>query len=268
MIFVLIACALALGAFLYHRRAKRQARAALIASGLSEEERELVAKLVPLYARMPPDLQQKVDGKVNLFLDQVDFYGSGGLEVTEEMAFAVAAQACILVAGNDQWYDTLRTVLLYPGAFQSKQENQDGYVVTERRETRIGESWARGPVILSWAHSERGAFIDDDGHNVVFHEFAHQLDHLGGDTDGVPLLAKDQSYATWVRVFTEAYERANRLIEIGKEPFLDPYGATAPEELFAVATEAFFENPRTLRQHEPDIYEELRKFYGQDPASW
>jgi Mlc titration factor MtfA (ptsG expression regulator) len=99
-------------------------------------------------------LRGKLEGKINLFLHQIEFVGCGGLEVTEEMRLSIAAQACMLIVNKEMWYKNLRTVLVYPGAFKSRVMNHSGYVVTEREVVRVGESWARGPVILSWAHAE------------------------------------------------------------------------------------------------------------------
>ena len=50
------------------------------------------------------------------------------------------------------------------------------HVMTEGPQARLGESWEHGSVVLSWDDVRRGAFDVRDGHNVVFHEFAHQLD--------------------------------------------------------------------------------------------
>ena len=47
---------------------------------------------------------------------------------------------------------------------------------------------------------------------------------------------------------------------------LDTYGATDPAEFFAVITEAFFERPRALRKLHPALFEQLQRFYRQDPT--
>ncbi|MEO1796329.1 MAG: M90 family metallopeptidase [Pseudomonadota bacterium] len=268
MIWLLFFLAIAVPLALWQWRAARLRahRTALLATALSPEARGVVEGSVPLVAAMPPALRVRLEGKITLFLDQVQFHGAGGLEVHDDMRLSIAAQACLLVACNDAWYETLRTVVIYPAAFRSRQPVQDGYVVTEADSIRIGESWSRGPVILSWQDTEAGALDDGDGKNVVFHEFAHQLDDLSGATDGIPVVGARR--AAWIEAFDDAYRRSNRLLEIGKVPFLDPYGATAPEELFAVAVEAFFETPRDLMREEPEIYRELAAYFGQDPASW
>ena len=148
------------------------------------------------------------------------------------------------------------------------QREHDGYVVTERETVRTGESWSRGPVILSWAHAEQGAANDRDGHNVVLHEFAHQLDDLSGHTDGAPVLNSGQSFAEWERVFVTAYERHAQNVETGTLTVLDEYGASNVQEFFAVAIESFFERPGDLKREEPDVYQQLSKLLRLDPLTW
>jgi len=261
-LFAAIACV----GYRVWRRARN--RKALLGSNLTARQTAIIANQVPLLTKLPADLIPKLEGKIQLFLDQVDFHGCDGLEVTEEMRLAIAAQAALLVVNTDQWYTTLRTILIYPGAFKSRQQRYDGYVVTEEDSVRLGESWARGPVILSWPHSEKGARNDEDGHNVVLHEFAHQLDALSGHADGAPVMNKGQSFEDWSHVFLTAYEDHLTAVEQGHMTVLDAYGATAHEEFFAVAVEVFFEKPGQLKREEPEVYAQLKDLFKLDPASW
>ncbi|GHG85092.1 M90 family metallopeptidase [Pseudodonghicola xiamenensis] len=268
MAVFLIILLIAVGGFGYWRWSKWLRHRQLLGAALSEDRRAIVEAEVPLIRKLPADLRGAFEGKVNAFLDQVDFVGCNGLEVSEEMRLSIAAQACLLVVNSGAWYDHLTTVLIYPGAFKSRQARHNGYVVTEREVVRVGESWSRGPVILSWAHTRQGALDGRDGHNVVFHEFAHQLDDLSGHTDGVPDLRRDQSFAGWAHAFLPAYKAHVRAVEAGRKTVLDPYGAEGPEEFFAVAVEAFFERPEPLKQHEPEIYQQLQVFFRLDPLTW
>ena len=63
------------------------------------------------------------------------------------------------------------------------------------------------------------------------------------------------------------FARHRRRVEHAAKTRLDPYGATNRAEYFAVVTEAFFERPNRLLQEAPEVYDELRKFYNQDPAA-
>ncbi len=264
-LFVVLLVAVFLG---IRHMSKKRAEKEILAQGLTDHERAIVAEQVPFVHRLPTELHAKLEGKINLFLNQVDFYGCDGLEVTEEMELSIATQAALLVVNSDAWYTHLTSVLIYPGAFKSKRQEYDGYVVTERETVRLGESWTRGPVILSWQHTERGAQDDKDGYNVAFHEFAHQIDDLSGHTDGAPVLNDTQSFTKWAQVITQAYDRHVKRVQQGEKTVLDAYGAEAHAEFFAVAVEVFFEKPRALKQDEPEVYQQLADLFRLDPATW
>jgi len=263
LLIVLIISLLAVRRYRQYRKTRD-----LLVTPLYENEWDIIINKVPLCDKMPTELRPALEGKINVFLDQVEFIGCNGQEITEAMQLSIAAQASLMVVNTDMWYDTLQTVLVYPHSFKSQQTVRNGYVETTETINRIGESWARGPVILSWAHSKQGAINDVDGNNVVLHEFAHQLDALSSYTDCAPILHKDHDFDDWERVFTKAYNSLVRDSDAGRPSFLDQYGATAPAELFAVAVEAFFEKPRQMRDHEPDIYDQLSQFFRLDPVNW
>jgi len=132
----------------------------------------------------------------------------------------------------------------------------------------IGETSRRGPVLLAWDSIECLAQTRHARRNVIIHEFAHALDFLDGLANGTPLLDSDRRLADWVRVFTAEYEALVAMARAGRHTLLDPYGTKNPAEFFAVATECFFEQPRELQAHHPELYRQLRTFYDQDPAAW
>ncbi len=248
---------------------KRRRIEALLAAPLPDGRRQILSARMPVYNALPADLRKRLDGLINRFLAEKKFYGQAGLEITDEMRVVIAAQACLLIVNKEnRWYDTLHTIHVYPAVFTSKQQRRDGHLVSEHRPVRSGESWARGPIVLAWDQAAYGAFAAHDGQNVVFHEFAHQLDNETGVTDGSPLLDADQSASRWALVFQDAYGRLRADLEAGRSNILDPYAATSPAEFFAVATEMFFERAGELRTHEPDLYAELSAYYRLDPAAW
>ncbi|MBU2983510.1 zinc-dependent peptidase [Lentibacter algarum] len=268
MIYFLILFALAISPFALYEFLKRRRRRRLLSTALTPSQTAEIARAVPLTRQLPPALRAKLDGKVSLFLDQVEFVGCEGLDVTEGMQLSIAAQACLLIIGSDMWYDNLRTVLIYPGAFKSRTQRHSGYVVQEQDTVRLGESWGHGRIVLSWQHSEQGAAEAHDGQNVVFHEFAHQIDDLSGQTNGVPVLADGQSFAEWENAILTAFTTHVSEVSKGHKTVLDAYGATAHEEFFAVAVELFFERPAALKADEPAVYKQLAKLFQLDPAAW
>ena len=247
---------------------RRRKRKALLASPLSAEQRAVVEQLVPLVRRLPAPLRASLEGKMNLFFDQVTFRGINGLEVTEAMRLSIAAQACLLIVNSPAWYSTLRNVLVYPAAFYTGRGTPDGHLVHDDRHGLLGESWAHGPVVLSWDDALHGGLDERDGHNVVIHEFAHQLDGLSGHVNGIPILRKGQRYAGWEQAMLDAYRDHGERLERSERTLIDPYGATNHQEFFAEAIVTFFEKPQALRSEEPALYDQLRQLLAIDPAQW
>ena len=268
MTVYLVAVLFIVGAFSYMHWAHRQRRTRLLNTPLPDHQLAIVAEQVPLTKRLPDELRTKLGGKINLFLNQVEFIGCNGLKVTEEMKLSIAAQACLLIVNNDAWYDHLTTILIYPGAFKSHHEERKGYVVHEGETVRTGESWSRGPVILSWMHAQVDAANSTDGHNVVFHEFAHQIDDLSGRTNGIPDLDSIDGLKEWAEAFGAAYKAHVHSVQTGRKTLFDPYGASGPQEFFAVAVETFFERPKSFKHKEPAVYGQLAKYFRLDPANW
>jgi Mlc titration factor MtfA (ptsG expression regulator) len=222
-----------------------------------------LAEVFPLWVSLPDETREQVEGWIRVFLDEKSFEACGELEeVTERMRLAVAAQACLLIAHRPQdYYERLKSVLLYPGAYQARDEHGESDV-------RLGESWGTGSVVLGWSSVLQGGRNSEDGHNVVIHEFAHQLDQEDGAADGVPDFEDGDDYGCWSRAFAPSYEAFCERVNRGQRSVLDDYGATNPAEFFAVATETFFEKPKAMKREEPEVYEALVEFYGMDPNEW
>ena len=229
---------------------------------------EIIRRNVPYVRFLTPDEQSELQGHVQVFLAEKRFTGCGGLEMTDEIRVTIAAQACILLLHREgDYYPRMKSIFVYPHGYAAPNETVGpGGIVTAAPAGRLGEAWYRGPVVLSWDDARRGAADVHDGHNVVFHEFAHQLDSENGGHDGAPVLGRRSMYIAWARVLGREYAQLADDLEHHRRTVLDGYGASAPAEFFAVATEAFFEKPRALRRRHPELYEQLRAFYQQDPA--
>jgi len=224
----------------------------------------------PLYSRLTDEDRRELQGHIHVFLEEKRFEGCGDLEVTDEIRVTIAAQACLLLLHRDtEYFPSMASIFVYPTLFYADvvEENEDG-VVSEYEEDRSGESWDFGPVVLSWEDALMGASGGEGGYNSVIHEFVHQLDLENGAPDGVPRLESGDQYESWERVFSEAFERFERKLDAGRDTIIDEYGVEGPDEFFAVAAEHFFQTPKELRREYPDLYDTLRSYFNQDPASW
>ncbi len=232
--------------------------------------RRILRRRVPLVAGLPPDLQLRLKGLIQVFLAEKPIIGCGGLTVTDEMRVTIAAQACLPLLGATRgYYPSLRQVLLYPGAFVvNRPVNAPGGVVQDQRRALAGESWVQGQVLLSWEDVRAGAADPRDGQNVVVHEFAHQLDQVKGHANGAPPLATAQAQVVWSRVMQNEFDALQTRVAWGEPGLLGSYAATDPAEFFAVLSELFFEQPHELRAQHPALYAELAGFYRLNPVAW
>lgn len=230
----------------------------------------IMERNVPFYRLLPPKDREELKGHVQVFIEEKYFEGCGGIEITDEIRVTVAALACILLLHRrTDYYPFLSSVVVYPGEYVGERRRWDeAGVVTEGPESRVGESWEQGTVVLSWRDVLLDAEAPDDGFNVVFHEFAHQLDHEDRITGNDDFLPDEPFSSPWREILEREYDRLVADDEAGKETFLDPYGADSPAEFFAVAVETFFEMPAELKEHHPDLYDLLSRYFRQDPTSW
>ena len=231
----------------------------------------------PFYLWLPDKDREELQNHIKVFLAEKNFEGCAGLVITEEIRLCIAATACLLLLHRKtDSYPDLRSVLVYPSTFYVKHTHHlGGGVYDEGRYASAGEAWQHGAVVLAWDQVCFGLKQPTDGYNLVLHEFAHQLDYEDGSANGAPALETSFSlrnrkgrYQKWARILTEAFEQLRAEATSGRESLLDTYGAVNPAEFFAVATEVFFERPREMQERLPQLYEELRGYYQQDPALW
>ncbi len=253
---------------------KKRRRDRIRSQPFPSQWRDILLRRYSMYSRLSPADRRELEGHILVFLDEKQFEGCDGQEITDEVRVLIAAQACLLLLhrGTD-YYPRLRSILVYPSSYIAKSWHleSDGRTITEGEQARGGESWPHGAVVLAWDGAIAGALELSRNRNVVLHEFAHQLDEEDGRADGAPLLEgasfsqMRHRYQTWARVLSAEFQQLRRAAEDGRETVLDTYGAQNPAEFFAVATESFFENPGQLKKRHPELYAELKEFYHQDP---
>jgi len=206
-------------------------------------------------------------GLVRIFLDEKKFEGCGGLEMNDTIKVVIATLACILLLHREtDVYPGLDSILVYPKEFASPvEEYHEPGIVSSGLETREGESWGEGALVLSWDVVLEDAADASDGVNVVFHEFAHQLDDEAARA-GLAAALPAAEIEAWGAVMDREYRELVEDLAEGYDTLLDEYAAESPAEFFAVVTEYFFEMPLDLEDEHPDLYDAMRLYYRQDPA--
>ncbi|MDE2235994.1 MAG: zinc-dependent peptidase [Gammaproteobacteria bacterium] len=216
-------------------------------------------------SRLSPGAQARLRVLATLLLRDKSMEPVQGLKLDENMRTLLAAHACLPILNLGlKWYSGWHAFVIYPGLFVPDRQTVDATGVVHRHRTVIaGESWQRGPLILSWEDVLQAG--TPPGHNVVIHECAHKLDMQNGEANGFPPLHREMDRAGWSKTFQAAYTLLYRLHETGEPLPINPYALQNPAEFFAVTSETFFQAPVILRDSLPDVYRQLCAFYRRDP---
>lgn len=267
---ILLLMLLVILALLWPVLRQRRLTAAINNTAFPAPWRKILKRQLPLYRSLPADLQLKLKKLIQLFIAEKQFIGCEGLEITDEIRLNIAAQACLLMLNRPTaLYPNLRSILVYPAAYLVPVSNTDAAgVVSHDNQLRLGESWQQGKVVLSWPDSQQGAADPFDGHNVVLHEFAHQLDQENGSANGAPFLASTEAYRVWSQVLSDEFATLQQRLRQGIPSLFNAYAATNPAEFFAVITEVFFEQPQEFSAQHPALYRQLAQYYRLDPLLW
>ena len=244
---------------------KRQLKPAHV---LPDESWQLALASYPFLSVLPAADQARLRAMSAQFLAQKEFSGAHGLAVTDEMAVAIAAQACLPVLNLGlKLYDDFKGIVVHPGAMLARRSVVDSAGVLHfYKEEIAGEAMQGGPITLSWKDVAPSSGHLARGYNVVIHEFVHKLDMRDGTANGCPPLPSREAKIAWQSSMQAAFETFQHQVAMAerfgaKMPWLDAYGATSPAEFFAVASEAYFVNPSRFELEFADLKKLFDSFF-------
>ena len=234
-----------------------RARRRLLNDPMPDEWKQLLDTRVAFYRRLPDDQKRRFENNVRLFVAEQRIVSVHGARVDDEVRLLIGASAAMLCHEWPNWeWDNLRDILVYPSSFDEE--------YGMKRQAHIsGMVHSQGPIILSRKDLRHGFAHPKDGHNLALHELAHVLDMAQGYADGVPADLDWVAEAPWVQLIAD---RLARIRSPDTEHVLRDYAGVNEAELFAVAVEAFFEQPARLQQRDPELYAMLAAYFEQDPA--
>ena len=247
-------------------------RKQLLKKGIQEEEYQRLDRSLWQGGFLSNDRREQLIRWSRVFIAEKTWEGCNGVKVTEEMQWHVATAAGMMVLAYPDWYfDKTATILIHPKAYKARVEPRISSLTigTELAGEfyRSGETIYRGPVVLNWQDIQLAGQDANEGHHLVIHEFAHQLDMINGPSaDGLPPLPGNIDEVVWLKALKGEYQAAQEMVGQGYRILMDDYGLTQESEFFAVASELYFQRPRELAEYHPKVYELLRQFYVTDMA--
>ena len=221
------------------------------------------------YQHLPDELKEKIHKKILFFIHTKEFVGVH-TKVTDEMKVIIAFFACMMVVNmDDEYYDELVTILIYPNNMVMDDVSVNNGIYSQERLILQGQSIGDA-IVIAWDEAKEEAYHLRH-HNVIIHELAHVLDFEEGMANGVPLLQRSR-YDAWSKVLYKRYNELNEKVKynsnLDKYNLIGEYASTNKAEFFAIVSELFFLNPKSLKEHFPDLYSEFSIYYCLDPVTY
>jgi MtfA peptidase len=249
---------------------KRSRRKRLLEQPFPEAWRRIIETNVAVFSLLSATERERLLAATKIIVSERSFVGSGGLAINDEVKLTIAAQAAVLLLGEEGYYfDRVPTIFVHPHVQTAKSHRDLATAVLVEEGVLVeGQALDQGEIRLVWRDALYGSRDPSDGENVVLHEFAHHLDRLDGEMGGIPPLPSDAAREHWVNTLDRELADLRREIASGDDVFLHEEAAENRAELFAYSTECFFEQPHELAEYHPDLFDCLLSFYKTDPRKW
>lgn len=222
---------------------------------LGVEQRQFLFDQLHFYKHLTPQQRRAFDHRTVRFMQSRTFEAREGVDLTDDMKLLISATAVQITFGmRGYMMREFSRIIVYPRRYFNR--------LTEQHHK--GEVNVNGVVVLSWEDFYEGIRIPDDDLNLGLHEFAHVL-----------ALQRLQNPAFRDRFFEDSFDKLMHNVNhpgfrsvIQKRLGLRPYAMANPMEFFAVATEAFFENPLAMYHNHRTIYKLFTQMYNLELAHW
>lgn len=216
---------------------------------ISPRYKSILEREFRFYRNLPDVKRKYFRHRVQSFIENYEFVGREGLEITGDMKVRIAAMSVMLTFGMRNYLsDLFSIILIYPDIFLSPSSG----------EYHKGEfNPAAGVVVFSWKHFMEGIEYDNDNLNLGLHEFAHVL-HI----DSLKRRRLGSSAVIYSDMFDKIMEyidKPHNREQLMKADYFRLYAYTNKYEFIAVILEYFFETPKVFKQKLPELYSMVEK---------
>lgn len=214
---------------------------------LHPQELSIVQKEVPFYSQLDSRHQRQFEHRVATFLNEKQFVGRDGVEVTTRMRVLIASMAILLSFGRKYYrYHLISFILIYPEEFFSN--------INETY--HIGEFNPREKaMVLSWKDFEKGLTDGKDNRNLGIHEFMHAMQLESRSSKDLDASRFARQFQNILKHLTQTEVRD----QLNETDYFRDYAFTNQYEFMAVLAEYFIESPEEFKKEFPKLYQYTRQ---------
>ena len=212
----------------------------------------VIGSLFTYFNDLPEEQKRRFVQRVHQFKASKKFHYIG-LENQDDTAILVSSSAVQVTFG-------LKDYLL--SHFKDIYILADAYHMDDDDELYIGHVAPEG-IYLSWKHFIYGYSNKNDNINVAVHEMAHALLY----NNFFAQYGIDSHFRLNYEKFSNSTGPILADVITNRRSYLRSYAFSNLHEFWAVSVEAFFENPKGLKENMPDLYDALCRVLNQDPLT-
>lgn len=215
---------------------------------LNPVRKQILSNQFKFYKKLSSKHQRFFEHRVQQFINDKNFVGREGLEVTEEMIVLISSTAVMLTFGfRDFYIGLISNIFIYPDEFYSlTNESYHKGEFNPKLET----------LVLSWKDFKQGYETEKDKINLGIHEFSHAI-HLNS------IKERDVSSTIFSDSFKELTDMlANQedlRMALTQSRYFRDYAYTNQYEFLAVIIETFIESPSEFKSQFPEIYNKTKQ---------
>ncbi len=214
---------------------------------INQEQKNIIHQNFSFYRKLSSKRKRYFEHRVAVFIENYDFKGNGGLEVTDEMKILIASTSVKLTFGMRSYiYTVFDKIILYPDIYYS--EMNDVY--------HKGEFNPRyKALVFSWKHFKEGLDISNDNLNLGLHEFSHTLHFECIKTSSVSNDIYVENYQKLLKTINDSDYKD----QIRNSNYFREYAFTNQLEFVAVILENFFETPDQFKNDFPELFLSVKR---------
>ncbi|MCW3117045.1 MAG: hypothetical protein JWM28_1127 [Chitinophagaceae bacterium] len=212
----------------------------------------VIGSLFTYFNDLPADHKVRFVNRVHHFKNTKKFHFIG-LEEKDDISTLVSAAAIQVTFGLKNY------LLTY---FKDIYVLADAYKMENDNELYIGHVAPEG-VYLSWRHFNYGYSNKSDNINVAVHEMSHALLY----NNFFAQYGIDSNFRMNYEKFSTTTGPILADVVTKRRSYLRSYAFSNLHEFWAVSVEAFFVNPKGLKENMPELFEALCRVLNQDPST-
>lgn len=223
---------------------------------VTPKQKHVLVTKVKFYQHLNRTHKSYFEHRVARFIEEYEFIGREGFEITDASRVRVAAVYVMLTFGMRNYLSkSFAKIIIYPRAYMS---------ISNKRMHKGEYNPKLKIVVFSWSDFIEGIAIENDNLHLGIHEFAHVLTFNSERYDNVDT----RIFSGGIKKLISHLSNKSNMDVIRHSGYIREYAFTNSYEFIAVLLEYFFESPTKFKELLPEVYEIIKNMLNFNTYRW